>query len=301
VKISNQWKYISVLAGILSLAITVSCTRNLSVPVTALAMTPTPLATNTATATPNATQQAAQTATQNAINSFTPTYTTVPGAPTNTPNATQTVAGTATQNANATATQNAVNATATQNANLTLTPSSGATPWVIYSGLVPAGQATPIGLTTGVVDLWSGGGASNPATSANTSSPLYSSDVANLEISWSAYVSGGWTGASIAPATGTVNFTGFSTCTFYACANESGTAGFNAADPTSGCTATINESLTTSWQLISITITSGSRTDGCTGTLAACTDYFVAALPSSGAGGSVTYPFDVFVDQIQFQ
>jgi hypothetical protein len=151
-----------------------------------------------------------------------------------------------------------------------------------------------------VVDAFSGGGAAGYPTFNPIDTTLngYNGDWYGFLDQWtSTEISnlGGYSG--IVVTGGAVNFSSYTTCTFWAKANESGASvGFNAAEP-SGDTANVPESLTTSWAEYSLNIANGTRTDGVSGSIAAVANYFVVVVTAAPA----STPLNVSFDQVQFQ
>jgi hypothetical protein len=114
---------------------------------------------------------------------------------------------------------------------------------------------------------------------------------------FSGWAWGGYTGFSLAGSA--MNFSAYTTCKFWAKANESASVGFNAAELDSSDTGNVAEALTTTWTQFTLNIVPGSRSDGYNSgsTLAAVSTYFVqviTALPG-------VEPLYVNIDQVTFQ
>jgi hypothetical protein len=114
---------------------------------------------------------------------------------------------------------------------------------------------------------------------------------------FSGWAWGGYTGFSLAG--NPMNFSAYTTCKFWAKANESVSVGFNAAELDSSDTGNVAEALTTTWTQFTLNIVPGSRSDGYNSgsTLAAISTYFVeviTALPG-------VEPLYVNIDQVTFQ
>jgi hypothetical protein len=172
----------------------------------------------------------------------------------------------------------------------TSTPNAAAT--IIYSN----GVFAPLG-GCGIC-MWSGGGDATATTNGTDTIGGYGADTMCWSNSWAtgSLVGGGWSGASAANSVG-ADMSAFTTCTFYAYANQANTEAFNACPPM-GDNATVAKSLTTSWQ--QFTIQFGSpRDDGYGGanTLNNLSCYFVVGTPNIPS----TFPFVSYVDQIVFQ
>jgi hypothetical protein len=151
-----------------------------------------------------------------------------------------------------------------------------------------------------VVDAYCGG---NVAACYPTFNPTdttlngYNGDWYGFLDQWtSTEVSGmaGWSG--IVVTGGAVNFSTYTTCTFWAKANESASVGFNAAEPT-GDTLNVPEALTTTWTQYTLNIANGTRTDGYAGAVTAVANYFVVVITAAPA----TTPLNTSFDQVQFQ
>lgn len=109
---------------------------------------------------------------------------------------------------------------------------------------------------------------------------------------WTVY--GPYTGFSLTGAS--MDFSAYTTCKFWAKANESASVGFNAAEP-SNDTNNIAENLTTTWTQYTITI-NGTRTDGySSGGITSAAPYFVEVLTTLPS----IEPLFVSVDKITFQ
>ena len=182
--------------------------------------------------------------------------------------------------------------TGTPNGTFTATP----TPQAVFPTIYSNGNLATVVTST---NSFSGGSSANYPTlnAADTSVGGYGGDASGYLCTWtSSEVAGmgGYSGFSLAG--GSINFTGYTTCTFWAKANQTATVGFNAAEP-AGDTSNVPESLTTTWTQYTINITSGARTDGQAGSISSVTTYFVCVITS--APGST--PLNVSIDRISFQ
>jgi hypothetical protein len=177
----------------------------------------------------------------------------------------------------------------------TVTPTPPSFP-VLYSDGSLASMVTAVNSFSG--DLPAPGAPGFPTTNViDTTVGGYGGDSFGFLSQWtSAEVSvmGGYSGYSLAGAVTT--FTGYTTCTFWAKANQIVSVGFNAAEPP-GDTANVSESLTTTWTQYTINIAPGSRSDAQGGAINAVTTYFVCVI----TGAPLSYPLNVSVDRISFQ
>lgn len=167
------------------------------------------------------------------------------------------------------------------------------------------GTFAPLGTSCagGGICSFSGAGDSAP-TLANNDTTAGSSCCGNtksFQAIYSTLVSGGYTGLSAIPPTSPTNMSAYTTCTFYARANETATVGFNAAEP-SGDTANVAESLTTSWAKYTINIADGARSDSFANSsppgtsISQTVNYFVEVIVTTPST-----PVTVNFDQVQFQ
>ncbi len=182
--------------------------------------------------------------------------------------------------------------TNTPNGTFTATPTAQAVFPVIYSN---GNLATVVTAT----NSFSGGGSPGYPTlnAADTSFGGYGGDASGYLTTWTSGEVAAMTGYSgFSLAGGSINFTGYTTCTFWAKANQTATVGFNAAEPPSD-TANVPESLTTTWTQYTINIASGARSDGQSGAISSVTTYFVCVIVS--APGAT--PLQVSIDKISFQ
>jgi hypothetical protein len=173
----------------------------------------------------------------------------------------------------------------------TATPGSATFP-ILYSD---GGMSSLVTAT----DPFSGGGSPGyPTLNADdTTVGGYGGDYYGYLTQWtSSEVSnlGGYSGFTLVG--NSMSFASYTTCKFWAKANESASVGFNAAEPP-GDTANVAEALTTTWTQYSLTITSGSRSDGQAGAITAVTNYFVVVIIV--APGST--PLNMSFDQVTFQ
>jgi hypothetical protein len=215
------------------LAMMVSCTRNLSMPIMAIAVTNTP----TKTAIPEV--QSTLTFT----NTPTPTNTNCGScAPTNTPTSTNTPIP-------------------------TNTPGGMAATVVYDNGAMLPGYGCYYCSFSG------GGDTSPTANAANTAPSSYpNGETSALSFTFGTLIGGGggpYSGDTVLAATSVSvtpppypNFEGYTTCTFYAYGSIAGPLAFEVIVPEAGSANAVSEPLTTSWTQYSLTIKDGSRSDG---------------------------------------